>query len=82
MNKDNLAQKIDPAGESWREVLRDICEVARNSLHNLVSSGTPPLPRCYQQEFLQAANLLTSKGYLKSSRVTKTCWQSLSVPQS
>lgn len=43
---------------TWKEALKDICEVARISLHNLVSSKTPPLPMCYANEFERAAILL------------------------
>ncbi len=42
----------------WKDSLKDICEVARISLHNLVSSNTPPLPVCYSREFEKAALLL------------------------
>ncbi len=56
MNRSQLAYNIDHLGDKkWKETLRDICEVARLCLHNLVGSNTPPLPRCYQQEFEQAA---------------------------
>ncbi len=54
--------------EEWKDTLRDICEVARNSLHNLVSSGTPPLPRCYQQEFILAADMLQKEDILEMVR--------------
>ncbi len=68
MTKSNLAEKTCPAEESWKDTLKDICEVARNSLHNLVSSGTPPLPRCYHQEFVQAADVLQKQAILEMVR--------------
>ncbi len=68
MTKSKLAEKACPADESWKDTLKDICEVARNSLHNLVSSGTPPLPRCYQQEFIQAADVLKKQEILDMVR--------------
>ncbi len=43
---------------TWKEALKDICEVARISLHNIVASKTPPLPRCYANEFERTAILL------------------------
>lgn len=42
----------------WTELLKDISEVARQSLHNLVLNNTPPLPRCYEREFLAVASHL------------------------
>ena len=68
MSKSNLAEKSYPAEESWKDTLKDICEVARNSLHNLVSTGTPPLPRCYHQEFVQAADILKKQTILDMVR--------------
>ena len=56
------------AEEAWKDTLKDICEVARNSLHNLVSSGTPPLPRCYHQEFVQAADVMQKAEILEMVR--------------
>jgi len=68
VSKSNLAEKSYPAEESWKDTLKDICEVARNSLHNLVSTGTPPLPRCYHQEFVQAADILKKQTILDMVR--------------
>lgn len=73
MDPGNLAKRHISTDESWKEVLRDICEVARSSLHNLVSSGTPPLPRCYQQEFSQAANALKKQKVLDMVRSDEDC---------
>ena len=68
MSKTNLAERPSVAEEAWKDTLKDICEVARNSLHNLVSSGTPPLPRCYHQEFVQAADMLQKQAILEMVR--------------
>ncbi len=43
---------------NWTKILTDISEVARQSLHNLVSDNTPPLPQCYEREFMQVATRL------------------------
>ena len=41
---------------NWTELLKDISEVARQSLHNLVLENTPPLPQCYEREFIEVAS--------------------------
>ncbi len=70
MNRSQFAYKIDDLGDKkWKETLRDICEVARLCLHNLVGSNTPPLPRCYEQEFEQAALHLGKEEVLDIVRV-------------
>jgi len=70
MNRSQLAYNIDDhRDKKWKETLRDICEVARLCLHNLVGSNTPPLPRCYQQEFEQAALHLGKEEVLDIVRV-------------
>jgi len=53
---------------SWRNVLQDISEVARSCLHNLINSNTPPLPKCYEREFLEAANTLKKQTVLELVR--------------
>ena len=68
MGNPSAACSSSHADEAWKDTLRDICEVARNSLHNLVSSGTPPLPRCYHQEFVQAADTLKKQDILEMVR--------------
>ena len=55
MNNSQLAYKSQQDDKKWKDTLKDICEVARLCLHNLVGSNIPPLPRCYEQEFEQAA---------------------------
>ncbi len=39
----------------WKDLLSDIAYVARLTLKNMVSSNTPPLPRCYEKEFWDVA---------------------------
>ncbi len=63
-----MTEKPAETEDAWKDTLKDICEVARNSLHNLVSSGTPPLPRCYHQEFIQAADMLNKEEILEMVR--------------
>ncbi len=48
----------------WTEVLKDISEVARRALHNLVIDNTPPLPQCYEREFIQVASSLRKDAIL------------------
>lgn len=48
----------------WTELLKDISEVARQSLHNLVINNTPPLPQCYEREFLEVASDLKKHAIL------------------
>lgn len=70
MNRSQLAYNInDHRDKKWKDTLRDICEVARLCLHNLVGSNTPPLPRCYEQEFEQAALHLGKEDVLDMARV-------------
>ena len=70
MNRSQLAYNIDDhRDKKWKDTLRDICEVARLCLHNLVGSNTPPLPRCYEQEFEQAALHLGKEDVLDMARV-------------
>lgn len=65
VNKTNLTERPSLAEDAWKDTLKDICEVARNSLHNLVSSGTPPLPRYYHQEFVRTSDILQKPEILK-----------------
>ncbi len=70
MNKGQLAYKVEEEIDlKWKDTLRDICEVARICLHNLVGSNTPPLPRCYEQEFEQAAIHLGKEHVLEMVRL-------------
>ncbi len=70
MNRSQLAYHIDhQQDKKWKDTLQDICEVARLCLHNLVGSNTPPLPRCYEQEFEQAALHLGKEDVLDMVRV-------------
>ncbi len=58
-------KRDDEGEESWKVIVRDISEVARVTLHNLVASNTPPLPRCYEQEFFQTADSLEKRSVLR-----------------
>ncbi len=49
---------------SWTELLKDISEVARRSLHNLVLENTPPLPQCYEREFIEVASDMRKEAIL------------------
>ncbi len=49
----------------WTEMLKDISEVARQSLHNLVIDNTPPLPQCYEREFMEVASDLKKNSILR-----------------
>lgn len=69
MNRSQLAYKIENQDKKWKDTLMDICEVARLCLHNLVGSNTPPLPRCYEREFEQAALHLGKEDVLDMARV-------------
>ena len=69
MNNSQLAYKSQQDDKKWKDTLKDICEVARLCLHNLVGSNTPPLPRCYEQEFEQAALHLGKDDVLDMVRV-------------
>jgi len=69
MNDSQLAYKSQQDDKRWKDTLKDICEVARLCLHNLVGSNTPPLPRCYEQEFEQAALHLGKNEVLDMVRV-------------
>ena len=53
---------------SWQDVLQDISEVARTCLHSLISTNTPPLPKCYEREFLNAADSLRKDTVLRLIR--------------
>jgi len=50
---------------NWTELLKDISEVARRSLHNLVIDNTPPLPQCYEREFMEVASDLKKNNILR-----------------
>jgi len=50
---------------NWTELLKDISEVARQSLHNLVIDNTPPLPQCYEREFIEVASNLGKETILQ-----------------
>ncbi len=50
---------------NWTEVLKDISEVARQSLHNLVIENTPPLPQCYEREFIEVASDMKKEAILQ-----------------
>ncbi len=54
--------------DEWREVLMDISEVARISLKNLVAQNCPPLPSCYEREFVSVAAMLDKQAILKAAR--------------
>ncbi len=65
MNSEVTSVKSIVGKKSWKDSLKDICEVARISLHNLVSTNTPPLPACYAREFERAAILLGKEKVLE-----------------
>ncbi len=54
--------------DAWREVLMDISEVARISLKNLVAQNCPPLPSCYEREFVSVAARLDKQAIIKAAR--------------
>lgn len=60
-------QTIRYQPDQWREILKDITEVARYSLKNLVSQGLPPLPSIYEREFLDIATKLRKERILEAA---------------
>ena len=52
----------------WKEMLRDISEVARIALKNMVSQSSPPLPNCYEREFMDVARRLHKHAVLQAAR--------------
>ncbi len=58
MSRSQLAYDNGRVERKWQDTLKEICEVARICLHNLVATNTPPLPRYYEHEFRQAASIL------------------------
>ena len=48
----------------WTEIIKDISEVARRALHNLVVDNTPPLPKCYEREFIEVASAMQKDAIL------------------
>ncbi len=60
-------QTIPYQPDQWREILKDITEVARYSLKNIVSQGLPPLPSFYEREFLDIAAKLRKDRILEAA---------------
>ncbi len=60
-------QTIPYQPDQWREILKEITEVARYSLKNIVSQGLPPLPSFYEKEFLDIAAKLRMNRILEAA---------------
>ncbi len=51
----------------WKEMVKDISEVARDTLKKMVIHNVPPLPCYYEKEFLEVARKLGKKNVLKAA---------------
>jgi len=54
----DMLELFSKSKKKWEEIFKDVYDVARSALKNLVIQSTPPLPVFYEREFVEVAKSL------------------------